>query len=459
MRILMTPNERTLAIIGEQPVFANKDYRFMKYCLVKDFPEGKMVYNCLTSAMVMLNPEEMGEIGNINKYAFLYKNYFLVSEDFNEMKVADDIRKQLRAPIDDLYLNNPITYTILTTMKCNARCFYCYELHNKNKKHMTDETALKVVEYIASYAPSGRPVNLSFFGGEPLFNQKPIDIIVNKMIEYNIPYNTTITTNGYLFNAELVTKARNIWNLQSVQITLDGTEQVYNKTKNYIYKDDASPYKRVLNNIAILLNRGVRVTLRFNIDLYNAEDLRKLIIEIYNRFGNHPNLYMYAWPIFEDETNIKTPEEHAKVFQELMKLEDVMVKCGYFCGYVPPDSIKVYQCMADDGTSVLIDPSGNIGTCEHFVDSNFWGHIDNPLKKNFEELNKWRAYEPALDICDDCPIYPVCNRPTYCEEMSKCDEHYKKWRVRRHLMGLDYTYNNMSNSRNNFPHRLAENIQ
>ena len=458
MQILMTPNVQTLAIIGEQPVFANKDYRFMKYCLVRDFNEGKMIYNGLTSSMVMLGYDEMNEIGNINKFAFLYKNYFLVPEDFDEMKVADDVRNQLRAPIDDLYLNNPVTFTILTTMRCNARCFYCYELHKKNKKHMTDETANKVADYIHSYAPIDVPVNLSFFGGEPLFNQKPIDIIVNKMIEYNRNFRTELTTNGYLFNKELVIKAKNIWNLTGVQITIDGTESVYNKTKNYIYKDGVSPYKKVLNNIAMLMNHGVSVTLRFNMDLYNADDLQRLVIELYNRFGNHPNLGMYAWPIFEDETNVKTPEEHAKVFEGLKKLEDTIEKCGYFYGYMPPSGMRVYQCMADDGTSVLIDPSGNLGTCEHLVDTNFWGHIDNPLKKNFEELNKWRTYKSPIDLCFNCPIYPICNRPTYCEEMSKCDIQYKEWRIRRHLNGLDQTYKNMTGGNNSLPYRLAENI-
>lgn len=457
MQVLMMPNEKTLAIIGEQPVFANKDYRFMKYCLVKDFDEGKMIYNALTSSMVMLGHNEISEIGNINKYAFLYKYYFLVTEDFNEMEVTNKVRKTLLTPIDDLYLNNPLSYTILTTMKCNARCHYCYELHSKNKKHMTDETANKVADYIQAYSEQGQQVTLNFFGGEPLFNQKPIDIIVNKLIDYDRPFITNLTTNGYLFTKDLVIKAKNIWNLNSVQITLDGTEAIYNKTKNYIYKDDNSPYKRVLNNIAILMNHGILVVIRFNIDK-DSEDLRKLVIELYNRFGNHPNLSMYAWPIFEDKNYSRTPEEHIKVFEELKKLEDTIGKCGYFCGFLPPNSQRIFQCMADDGKSVLIDPSGNLGTCEHFIDSHFWGHIDNPLKKNYDEINIWREYMPVLDICENCPIYPLCNRPAHCEEMRKCDEQYKAWRIRRHLLGLDQFYKNMNGNNNQLPYRLAENV-
>lgn len=458
MQILMMSNEKTLAIIGEQPVFANKDYRFMKYCLVRDFPEGKIIYNSLTSSIVILDNDELPDIGNINKYSFLYKNYFLVPEDFDEMKVVDSVMKHLRTPIDDLYLNNPITFTILPTMKCNARCFYCYELHMKNKKHMTEETANKVADYIHAYAPIDQQVNLSFFGGEPLFNQKPIDVIVTKLIDYNRPFRTSITTNGYLFDKELIIKAKNIWNLQEVQITLDGTENIYNKTKNYIYKEKLSPYKKVFNNMAILMNYGINVNIRLNIDLYNSENLKELVVELHNRFGNHPNLNMYTWPIFEDETNVKTLEEHKLVFKKLKELEDTMYEYGYFYGYYPRTMLRVYQCMADDGTSVLIDPEGNLGTCEHFVNSHFWGNINDPLKKDFKELNIWREYMPKLDICNDCPIYPLCNRPTYCEEMRKCDEQYKEWRIRRHLIGLDQYYKNIRGN-NILPNKLAENIQ
>ena len=68
----MQPNQNILAIISEQPVFANKDYRFMKYCIMKDYPEGKLIFNGLTRTAVLLSPDEINEIGNINKFPFLY---------------------------------------------------------------------------------------------------------------------------------------------------------------------------------------------------------------------------------------------------------------------------------------------------------------------------------------------------------------------------------------------------
>ena len=116
--------------------------------------------------------------------------------------------------------------------------------------------------------------------------------------------------------------------------------------------------------------------------------------------------------------------------------------------------------MADDGNSIVIDPDGNIGTCEHFIDSHFFSHIDNPSIKNMEELKAWRLYEKPLDICSDCPLYPSCVRPSQCQEMSKCDPYYKEWRIRKHIQGLQNFYNKATNSNLNqeLPRRLAENV-
>jgi UTP--glucose-1-phosphate uridylyltransferase len=85
-----------------------------------------------------------------------------------------------------------------------------------------------------------------------------------------------MTSNGYLFDEKLVTKAVHSWNLEDIQITLDGTENVYNKTKNYIYKN-TNAFKRVIDNIGLLLKAGVRVMIRLNIGEHNKEDLYELV--------------------------------------------------------------------------------------------------------------------------------------------------------------------------------------
>jgi radical SAM protein with 4Fe4S-binding SPASM domain len=457
MEILIKPNGKMMTLLGEPSVLTNIDYRFMKYCLITDIDDGKLIFNGLSRALIFLRNDELELIGNVNQYEFLYKNYFLVPEEFNEQKVTDEIRLKLQKPVDSVYLDHPVSFTILTTTKCNARCFYCYELKSKHKHHMSEETALKVADYITKVA-GNKNINLQWFGGEPLFNLKVIDTITQIVRDRGYSFTSSFTTNGYLFDKDLVLKAKNIWNTQSVQITVDGTESVYNKAKNYIYKN-VNPYKKVLNNIAILLNNGIQVTLRLNLDFYNCENLKELSHEIHSRFENHPKLDIYAWPIFEMDDNIKSKDEHIAIFEKLKEVEELLISYNYFKGNSPKSGIAYFQCMADEGNSVLITPDGDLGTCEHFIDSYFWGNVTNPENKNFDNLHIWRLYEKPLHICDDCPLYPSCIRPSVCKEMGKCDEQIKEWKLRKHTLGMLNAYKDIKGMNfKQIPNKLNENV-
>lgn len=441
MRMMMAANREILAILKEQSVFVSTEYRLLTNCLIEDIDGGKLLFNGLTRACIWLSNKEFKEMmdkDKIDYYLPLYRYYFLVPVDYPEMEIIDIVREQFKKDVDDTYLMHPQSYTILTTTKCNARCFYCYELKHK-KKSMSKETAEKIAEFILNRSYVDIPVSLNWFGGEPLYNMKIIDIITSKLRKEGRAFISNFTSNGYLFDADIVKKAVEKWNTQSVQITIDGTESVYNKAKNYIYKNAISPYKKVLNNIANLINYGIQVTIRLNIDNYNGDDLLDLVDEIYSIFGKHSLLSMYCYPIFEDETYTRTEEERIIVFDKIAELEERMEKYGYNFGSGPTDRIMSFQCMADSGDSVIISPEGDLGVCEHFIDTDFWGHIDSD-KKDVDLLLSWKKYEKTMDICNDCPLYGDCLRPSKCTEMSKCDKYYKKWKIWKAKLGLRLFY-------------------
>ena len=418
----------------------------MRYNMIVDIDGGKLIFNELTRAIIFMSNEEFNDVFNVDRFEYLYRNYFIVPEDFNEMEVTDKARKQFQKEIDDLYLKKVSSFNILTTTKCNARCFYCYELKT-HKEHMTEQTAKDIVEYISKHSPIDQPISLRWFGGEPLFNMKVIDIITSGLRDKGYRFFSSFTTNGYLFDDFVITKAINSWGLRSCQITIDGTEKVYNKAKNYIYKT-GSPYQRVIKNIAILLSRGIQVTVRMNCDSYNIEDLKLLSRELYDRFGSSKNLNAYVYPIFEDEGFHRTEEENSKVFNGVMEIEDVLQSLGYLHGTSPEYGLKDHQCMADSGGVISISPKGELGTCEHFVDSDFFGSIYND-DRDMSILKGWHVYESPIDLCNNCPNYPSCIRPSECVEMRKCDKYYQKWYVRKAKIGLVNWYKKQNNGRNN----------
>lgn len=450
MDILINPNTSIVEILGRHARYKDKKYRLNKFCIIENVANGKVIMNHLTFAMVyMTNDEFAGILTKENNAAmkFLYDTYFLVEEDFDEKAVIHEIREKHKPTVDDYYLDKISEYTILTTTACNARCFYCYE-KNVKPKTMTIETAEKVANYIIEHAPENEMIELRWFGGEPLFNAKVINTICSKLRNAGIQYSSFFTTNGYLFDKSLVKRAKELWHITSCQITLDGTEEVYNKAKNYVYKNVSSPYKKVIGNIAELLDNDVTVSIRMNVDLYNADNLKKLVYELYDRFGNHPNLIPYIYPLFENEFYQRKEGELQKLFEKIAEIEQAMDECMFFWGDSVKNSIRCTHCMVDNGKAVTVSPTGDLGLCEHFVDSDFFGHIDTPEERDMDVIHSYKKYMPDLDICDDCPLYAVCVRNTKCEEQSKCYPEYKEWLIRKARNGIIMTFNNIINQYN-----------
>ena len=135
-----------------------------------------------------------------------------------------------------------------------------------------------------------------------------------------------------------------------------------------------------------------------NCDKHNEEDLKELVKYLSEEFKGRDNFSMYVWPIFEEGFK-RSLEDHEKLYKALEEIEKLIVEKGYPLCHSIENDIRGIHCMVDSGKGVLISPNGDLGLCEHYIDSRFFSHIDNPNKKNFEEIKTWRNYRPYGDIC------------------------------------------------------------
>ena len=439
MDILNDSNQDIIRQIGGyQFRTKGKKYRLNKYVLEREIEGGTLMHNFFTGSTVLIRPFERMNI--FTEYPcdyadYLLNNYFIVPENFDEQYLVDLLRSRKFIPFTDNYLDHPTEFTILSTTKCNARCFYCYEMQSKGKTHMTYETAEKVARYIMDVAPKGNSLSLGWFGGEPLYNLDVIDLITSRLNSAGYEFRGNMISNGYLFDEKLVRRARADWHLENIQITLDGTEEMYNKVKNYIYKDQGSAYKRVLQNMHYLLKAGVFVSVRMNCDHHNAENLKQLVRELHEEFKDYTNFSMYVWPIFE-EGFTRTEEEKEQLFKSLVEIESLIQELGYILSHGISFEIKGIHCMVDSGSGVIIGPNGDLGVCEHYIDRDFFSHIDNPSEKNMEILQSWRDYSEYTELCNDCPIYPACQRMKKCPDEMVCDTYQKNYMIEHHKMCL-----------------------
>ena len=428
METIVNANGILKSIIGDQTI-KNVEYRLLKYTLEVEVEEGLLLDNVITGQIVFLSKEEKEVLYRLPKKPDrsinqLISDYYLVPVDFDEINFVRGYRSVLQQV--ERSKEKPITkYTLFPTTCCNARCFYCFEA-GYEKINMGKETAKKVAEYIRDNV-GGKQAELEWFGGEPTVAMKCIDYICCLLREYGVDFVSGMVSNGYLFSEDVVRKAVEEWKLKSIQITLDGTEEIYNQTKNFAVSGNA--YKRVLNNITLLLDAGIRVTVLMNLDYHNCDDLFKLTDELSVRFKQYKNFRMTSHVLFNGEGFEKvfhTEQEEEELAGLNHRLAAHMKEVG-LNGWVMGDvrykkklpMLRHVYCMANDSGAIVIGPNGNLFKCEHIeYDLTSNAGID---KNGFEqaELDEWFV---ALEEerCADCCLYPDCFVPKKCLNRAKC---------------------------------------
>lgn len=402
----------------------------MKYVIATEHEDGLLLQNVITGQLVLLSSEE-SKLLHLFPLQYsrimdpLIDAHFFVQQDFDEHLFVQQLRKILRKLDDSQSPKNIISYTILPTTNCNARCFYCYEA-KYHKSNMTENTARQIVDYIEVHS-KGKPVNIGWFGGEPTVGEKRIDQICYGLMEKGIVYESQMISNGYLFDEAMVSKAVTVWKLKRIQITLDGTEEVYNSTKSFVNAQE-SPFQRVVNNIERLLNKGITVGILFNLDYYNFEDLHHLLDDLARRFSGRNNLFIGSHVLFDDEgyNPVRhSTEDHTNLLEKNYQIEDYIIQKGLNLSRVNKaknnrlPSIQYLYCMADTWKSIIIDPEGNFYKCEHLDEGKAskygltLGDIDE------EEINSWRDYV-ELEKCADCGLYPYCIQSKRCPGKIPC---------------------------------------
>lgn len=428
MQIFYEGANITASILGVQKFDFNKKYRLLDFCCFVELESGEsIIFNSLTNKMVLVSAEELNAIKKLPKIFDeilipLLEEWFIVPIDHDDKKTSDQVYEVLKLYNDTSYKNK---FTILTTTDCNARCFYCYE-HGVTRTHMTSETAETVADYIIKHC-NKKKVSLNWFGGEPLYNYKVIDIIVDRLNKANIEFFSNMISNGYLFTNELIDHAFEKWNLEKVQITLDGTEEVYNKIKNYL-NVVGSPFLTVINNIRKIAEKGISVSIRLNVSDENREDIYKLVDYLYDEFKDLEKVKVYCANLFDLEHR-NNEAEIERLNNEYFKLRDYIESKGLLKRKFHKTDLSSRGCMAQNENSVVISPMGLLGRCEHFSEGEkMYGSIFTD-EINEKSYNFWTEYSRVPE-CSDCIMYPICSGVSYCPDRdSRCGVAIKPLRI------------------------------
>lgn len=445
MKTIHKAHNLFVSILGKQQIKETK-YRPLKFVRKKVMDDNLVIYNVMTQEIVVLNCDEASDFLEpiINKEVTkkLIEKWFLVPVDFDDRKFIESFDQTVDLLKDTENIGKIRSATILTTTDCNARCFYCYE-KGCAVKTMSSQTAEDVATYLAkNYA--GNELALGWFGGEPLFNMNAINIITARLKEKGIKFHSKMTTNGYLFDPNVIANAKNLWNLISAQITIDGTEWVYNRIKNYIYDDIDSPFVRVMDNIENLLKNGITVKVRMNIDMHNYEDLFDLVEYLLERFSKYSGFYVYPHPLYDyknEKGEFVQSDQHKQFIDDKCKqLNDIIFARNLKIKKSIVFKRDLYHCTADNDHAVIIMPDGKLGKCEHYLDNHFIGSIYSK-NINVKELKWFKKMFYTSKECYECEFRPACRMLVCCPDMDKeCDDYYKNKMIESAESALEKIY-------------------
>ena len=320
------------------------------------------------------------------------------------------------------YVNS---YTVLPTTACNARCFYCFEA-DFTPISMNDSISNSVADYIINNRDEKKPVSISWFGGEPLCNIRAIDTISNRLADAGIEYSSRIVSNGFLFNQELVEKAKNIWHTKRVQITLDGMEEEHNKRKNY-KTQSTNPFLQTISNIHLLLDHQIGVSVRLNFDHANYDSICALIDFMSEEFNGNPLLHMYPAVLFEEcgtwDAN-RGETENLELTNMLYHLRDVLQERGFFHPKSLHREFKMQYCGANNRAHLTINPDGSFNACQNCVACTYGSIFDGITNRAL--FDKWMQNTRLREKCIDCKFLPDCTSFDQCPTVkSNCRENYE----------------------------------
>lgn len=409
--ILVRPGDRRVLRLLKKQTNAEQPLRWTSFHFRQPVEEGLLLFHTMTLELVLLPaplPDRLeAPDGALRDY--LRDHWFLIPQEMDEHRTAGEVR-------ETLYLTRPLPegiqkFTILTTTACNARCFYCFE-KDWEPITMGPETAERTADYVLAHAAPS--FHIDWFGGEPLVNRKAIDRISERLVRAGASFDSSMFTNGYLFDEEMIRQAVDCWKLEGVVITLDGCRELYNRTKAYVNPSE-DPFTRVIRNIHLLNAAGVRTDIRMNLDVFNREDLFRLTDYLIREFAGVKKMRIYLLPVYEtveDPSTWKSEEDRTENYRAMDELRTRLIAAGLYNKFLPGVAMT-NSCMADSGNMVMILPDGKMGLCEHYLRDNYIGDLQSE-EYNQKTLAAFRELHPEIPSCADCPIYPQCIRLKKC---------------------------------------------
>jgi len=391
-----------------------KDYKFSTFVHSYPYDGNIILLHTLSQRIIIITKEnynlieknrnEIGLLATIKPslFSMLNKLGYIVDANYEEM---NEVLVRYNSAIFNTSLYR---MTILPTLDCNFKCWYCYE-KRRNKKVMSAIILNRVKKYASNIIENTgiKHFALDWFGGEPLIGFEkvvhPLSVhVIDKAQKHNVAFSSSITTNGYLIREEWLPIFNEI-QLRNFQITLDGDEKAHNKVKT---SKDA--YKRTIQNINLICEnvKNITVMLRFNYTDDKLHTIKTVVDDIPKK--NRHLIIISLQKVWQYKSIKNNFDVNIKDIYDFFRDE------GFLTDSYHPQYVA--SCYADKKEQAVINYDGLVFKCtaRDYVKSNSDGFLNSEgiIEWNQEKLNKRLATRRFhYEKCTKCNLLPMCYGP------------------------------------------------
>ena len=300
---------------------------------------------------------------------------------------------------------------------CNLRCKYCFAGTGDYKGHrefMSEEVALKAIDFLIENSGNRKILETDFFGGEPLLNfdvvKKTVEYANEKAAKLGKKFLFTMTTNGVLLKGEIADWLNE--NMENGVLSLDGRQEIHDEVRKTV--NGKGSFDVIIENFKnFVANRGdksyyIRGTFT-NKNLDFAKDVLFMADSGFKEISLEPVVLEKGHELAITEQMLpEIKEEYKRLAREYIKRRKEGKGFHFFHFTIdleggPCLAKRVNACGAGN-EYFSVTPVGDIYPCHQFADKPefymgnvFEGKINPEIRSKFKNSSLF-----TREGCEDC---------------------------------------------------------
>ena len=398
------------------------DMKLSRYNFLRQFDDATIFFNAATCALAVVDENFLRAVDAVKNNSFDEKNFdaqliadmkssgCLVDDDVDELERLEFYRNVSKYDATNFGL------TIAPTLDCNFRCKYCFETHPKG--NMSAETQAALVAFVESRLERAKNFSVTWYGGEPLLAKEIIWSLSEKFLalceKFSVEYDAFIITNASLLDDADVELFKR-YKINGAQITIDGVKEVHDSRRRSITGE--STFDKLVDRVNLLLDNGLSVIVRINVDKDNIARVDELLDTLAERINLREDLKIDFGQVSPFTDICKSIESdcynNAQFADVMIPLYEKVSERGFTVNKMSAyPSPRVNFCCADYANSFVVDKDGELYRC--------WNHVGNlklssgnvndgenlTLEKNYLSWIQWNPIRHPK--CRECACLPIC---------------------------------------------------